>query len=53
MVKQNDLLFSLVRDVSVIVSENSDNICTLEKKLCVISKAVKNNKDTIEEVRVL
>ena len=51
MVKQNDMLFNLVRDVSVNVSEISDKICTLEKKFCVISKTVKDNKDTIIEVQ--
>ena len=51
MVKQNDLLFNLVQDVSVNVSEISDKICTLEKKFCVISKTVKDNKDTIVEVQ--
>ena len=51
MVRQNDLLFNLVRDVSVNVSEISDKICTLENKFCVISKTVKDNKDTIVEVQ--
>ena len=51
MVKQNDMLFNLVRDVSVNVSDISDKICTLEKKFCVISKTVKDNKDTIVEVQ--
>ena len=51
MVKQNDVLFKLVREVSVNVSEISDKIRILEQKFCVIEKAVKHNNNEIVEVQ--
>ena len=51
MVKQNDVLFKLVREVSVNVSEINDKIRILEKKFSVIEKAVKHNKNEIVEVQ--
>ena len=51
MVKQNDVLFKLVREVSVNVSEINDKIRILEKNFCVIEKAVKHNNNEIVEVQ--
>ena len=51
MVKQNDVLFKLVREVSVNVSEINDKIRILEKKISVIEKAVKHNNNEIVEVQ--
>ena len=51
MVKQNDVLFKLVREVSVNVSEINDKIRILEKKFSVIEKAVKHNNNEIVEVQ--
>ena len=51
MVKQNDVLFKLVREVSVNVSEINDKIRILEKKFSVIEKAVKHNNNGIVEVQ--
>ena len=51
MVKQNDVLFKLVREVSVNVSEINDKIRILEKKFSVIEKAVKHNNNEIVELQ--
>ena len=51
MVKQNDVLFKLVREVSVNVSEINDKIRILEKFFSVIEKAVKHNNNEIVEVQ--
>ena len=51
MVTQNDVLFKLVREVSVNVSEINDKIRILEKKFSVIEKAVKLNNNEIVEVQ--
>ena len=51
MVKQNDVLFKSVREVSVNVSEISDKIRLLEQKFRLIEKAVKHNNNEIVEVQ--
>ena len=51
LIKQNDVLFKLVNDISVHVAEINDKIDTMEKKFCAISITVKNNKDVIGEVQ--
>ena len=51
MVKQNDVLFKLVREVSVNVSEINDKIRILEQKFRVIEKAVKHNNNEIVDVQ--
>ena len=56
MVKQNDILFTLVRIISVNVSEINDKVCDLENKFCELesetrdlNESTKNNKKSDTE----
>ena len=51
MVKQNDSLLKLVRKVSENVSDISDKVSTSERQFCTINKTVKNNNDTLVDVK--
>ena len=59
MVKQNDILFTLVREISVNVSEINEKVCDLENKFCalesktrVFNQSMKNNKDDIVVAKI-
>ena len=58
MVKQNDILFTLVKEISVNVSEINDKVCDLENKFCALesktrdlNQSITNNKDAIVVVK--
>ena len=51
LMKQNDVLFKLVNDISVHVAEISDKMGYMEKNFGAINTTVKNNKDVIGEVQ--
>ena len=58
MVKQNEILFRLVNEISVNVSEINDKVCDLENKFCALESktgdlnhSIKNNKDAIVVVK--
>ena len=59
MVKLNDILFTLVREISVNVSEINEKVCDLENKFCalesktrVFNQSMKNNKDDIAVAKI-
>ena len=50
--KQHEVLLNLVSDISVNVSEISDKVNKLERKLIVTQKSVNNNKEVLDNVIV-
>ena len=50
--KQHEVLLNLVSDISVNVSEISDKVNKLERKLIVTQKSMNNNKEVLDNVIV-